>query len=641
MIKKTIFIVFLATIVAFLMSFTFSFITSTYKKLYSDEINLLKTMQSEIILDIKVADIYSTSHLQYIKQKIANYRHQLKAVDIWLRYLEPVAYKQINGPLSVEWETEVHEKHEKPYKRLGSGFTLALLYLDNATINKDTLLQFFEQSQKALLIYQQDSITNQLDDYQHFLFANRLHLLNLAAIYTTGFECSDTSAVIPELKQMISSTNNIYTAYNQTFFDKKIPKLYLKKYYEMIAFVNTQPTNYSQFNHYIFIKEYVNVLFKYNQEWIINNKASTKSFLDYALNKTSRSIFDKNIYKAQNAKGIFLRVNDKKELAIIKNVGKLLFYDPLLSKNNQRSCASCHFPTQFFTDTTRKAAPHFSKTMALIRNTPSLINANAYHLLMHDGKHISLQNQCKDVITNPNEMASNAKEVLKKVMNCKIYNQTFTQLLKHTPQETSVTSEHVASAITLYYNQFSQYDSDFDQAINNQKPISQQVIKGFNLFMSKAQCATCHFVPQFNGTKPPYTSSEFEVLGTPADKNYKQLSSDLGRYSQNPALETRHAFRTSTVRNSTKTKPYMHNGVFDTLDEVIDFYNTGGGAAHGLAVDNQTLSSDSLHLTNAEISDLKTFIHSLTEHIVFDTIPKTLPKSNQKNLNKRIVGGEY
>ena len=122
--------------------------------------------------------------------------------------------------------------------------------------------------------------------------------------------------------------------------------------------------------------------------------------------------------------------------------------------------------------------------------------------------------------------------------------------------------------------------------------------------MSKAQCATCHFVPQFNGVKPPYIGSEFEVLGVPKDIAFKSLNDDKGRHGVNPADEMDHAFRTGTIRNIAYTAPYMHNGVFKTLNEVIDFYDVGGGAGKGLSVTNQTLSSDSLKLTAEEKQDL-------------------------------------
>jgi cytochrome c peroxidase len=177
--------------------------------------------------------------------------------------------------------------------------------------------------------------------------------------------------------------------------------------------------------------------------------------------------------------------------------------------------------------------------------------------------------------------------------------------------------------------------------MNGNKNISGDAKKGFNLFMSKAQCATCHFVPQFNGVKPPFIGSEFEVLGVPSDTTFKQLSADKGRYEVNPAVETMNAFRTGSLRNTQHTAPYMHNGVFKTMKEVIDFYDAGGGTGKGLVVSNQTLSSDSLHLTQVEKENLIQFMESLNESIVFETAPAKLPLSKIKSLNSRKIGGEY
>ena len=159
--------------------------------------------------------------------------------------------------------------------------------------------------------------------------------------------------------------------------------------------------------------------------------------------------------------------------------------------------------------------------------------------------------------------------------------------------------------------------------------------------MSKAQCGTCHFVPQFNGVKPPYTGSEFEVLGVPADTAFSKLSADSGRYRANPAHETMRAFRTGSIRNSSFTAPYMHNGVFSTMDEVIDFYDKGGGVGRKLTVENQTLDTAPLQLTTLEKSNLLAFLKSLDENITFDKPPKALPSSSIRSLNKRKVGGEY
>ena len=283
----------------------------------------------------------------------------------------------------------------------------------------------------------------------------------------------------------------------------------------------------------------------------------------------------------------------------------------------------------------------FNKQCGLPRNTPSLVNVIYNHLLMLDGKHISLQAQGRAVMTNPIEMGGNEQEIVTKVMSCKEYKAAFKKFLKYTPEEKTITFDHIVSAITYYYAEFSNYYAPFDEAMNENKPLNTESIKGFNLFMGKARCATCHFVPQFNGVKPPYISTEFEVLGVPADTGYHKLSEDKGRYEVNPANETMNAFRTGSIRNAEYTKPYMHNGIFTTLEQVIDFYDVGGGAGKQLNVANQTLSRDSLKLTASEKKELISFIHSLNEKIIFQKPPEKLPVSSNSVLNGRKVGGEY
>ena len=615
--------------------------TGLYISNYDQKIKDFKEDQLTLLDLIKQTDIGTQAGIEKIKQQIAIARTGLKQVDFWLRYVEPLAYKKINGPLPVEWETEVFEKFEKPYKRDGSGLTLAELYLDEKAPDKDSLLQLIQSSINATGTYMADSITGQLQMHHHFFLANRLFILNLAAIYTTGFECPDTARIIPELRSMLADVNKIYYAFNQGFAKTPLSENYLSLYNNCMAFVNSQPTDYSAFDHFIFLRDFVNPLFKMNQQFINQYGVFTKSYVDYSLNNFNTSIFSKDLYFGQNAKGIFLRVNDKNVLQEIEKIGKLLFFDPLLSGNNQRSCNSCHKSTEYFTDTSHAASLQYDHQSQLVRNTPSLINATYNHLLLVDGKHISLQAQTKDVITNFLEMGSNEKEVVQKIMNCNDYKKAFNNFLKYTPQEKEVTMEHIASAITMYYSKFSNNNAPFDEAMNNSKEIKPAVKQGFNLFMSKAQCATCHFVPQFNGVKPPFIGSEFEVLGVPADTGFKKLSIDMGRYSINPAAEMLNAFRTGSIRNAAYTRPYMHNGVFTTLEQVIDFYDAGGGVGKGLSVGNQTLSADSLRLTKNEKASLILFIQSLNENINFDTAPLKLPASNNKLFNKRKVGGEY
>ena len=147
--------------------------------------------------------------------------------------------------------------------------------------------------------------------------------------------------------------------------------------------------------------------------------------------------------------------------------------------------------------------------------------------------------------------------------------------------------------------------------MNQKIVLSKDGQEGFNIFMGKAKCGTCHFVPQFNGVKPPYIGSEFEVIGVPSDTFFKSISPDSGRYKINPSTETSHAFRTGSIRNASHTMPYMHQGVFRTMDEVIEFYNAGGGGGKGLSVSNQSLSTEKLELTESEKQKLKIFIETL------------------------------
>jgi cytochrome c peroxidase len=639
--QKIVLSLFTGIIILLCFSFRNEQRSGVYEAAYQQQLTQLNQSLQDLLQTVQQNDITTEAGTAAIRSRIQTARDRMKGMDFWMRYLEPIAYKQLNGPLPVEWETEVFEKFEKPYKREGAGLTLAYLYLEEPDATKDSLQSLIKLAVQAMPVYAADSITSQLETHHHFYLCNRLYLLNLASIYTTGFECPDATQIVPELRHMMAGMYRTYELFNESFPATPLTTEYLELYRKGVAFADAQPADFETFDHFTFIRDYVNPLYAMNQDLITQYKVRSQSMVDFALNKKARSVFSKTLYNGQNPKGIFLRVDDTAALAEIDRVGKLLFYDPILSGNTERSCASCHKPTEFFTDTLQPTAPRFDKQGSLPRNTPTLVNAMYNHLIMADGSHYTLQHQSKAVITNPAEMGGTEQEILARVMSCKDYKQAFRKLLKYTPQETEVTFEHLSSALTYYYSKFSRYESPFDSAMNRQSVVSADAREGFNLFMSKAQCGTCHFVPQFNGVKPPYAGSEFEVLGVPSDTTYQRLSKDSGRYLVNPSGETLHAFRTGTVRNIARTMPYMHNGVFATLAQVIDFYDAGGGAGRGLQVPNQTLSSDSLKLTPREKQQLIAFMTSLNENITFEKPPVQLPRSSRKELNKRKVGGLY
>src|SRR5437868_8899168 len=239
-----------------------------YNNLYSSSIGEFNKQLDVLSGAIKNADPNRDQDRQVLRQQIESCRLKMKALDFWFRYLEPNVYRKINGPLPVEWENEVFEKFEPPYRREGAGLSLAEQYLDEKSITKDSLIALISSSMEALNTFRADSITGQLSSYHHFFLANRLCLLNLAAIYTTGFECPDTNNIIPELRSMVGDVKEIYDSYDKTFPSFPLSTDYLSLYDRLARFVTSQPGNFSSFDHFDFIKDYVNPLFRMNQQFI-------------------------------------------------------------------------------------------------------------------------------------------------------------------------------------------------------------------------------------------------------------------------------------------------------------------------------------------------------------------------------------
>ena len=635
--KRAVFFVGLAFV---LISFAFRFET-TYQKGYFDFVHRLEANQQSLYRMAAATDFSQSAAREALLDSVTAARGLLKAGDFWLRYLDPVQYLGINGQLPVEWETEVFEKFEKPYRRQGAGISLAQMALLEPHPEKDTVLRYLASSIAATRAFYADSNTRQIIRPEHFFYANRLYLLNLAAIYTSGYECPDKKFLVPELRAMMQAVSRIYDWHDESFSGSVLTAAYRDAYAKALVFVNQQQNDYEQFDYFHFIKDHVNVLFRLNQEMIRHYGFYSSSLVDYTLSDSVNSIFDKQLFSGQEWKGIYSFVDDPQVLQQMRNIGELLFNDPILSGNTARSCASCHRPDMAFTDTTRGTSLLMDRKSAHERNAPSLLNVLHNHLLMQDGKHLTMQEQGRVVMANPIEMAGDLKTILANVMSCTEYKTAFREWMKYTPEEKKPTIDHISSAISIYLHDFNVGYSPFDNAMNIGAPIDTGVVHGFNVFMGKANCASCHFIPYFNGIKPPYVNSEFEVLGVPEDMHYTRLSRDSGRYKVHPVPEMLAAFRTPTIRNSSFTAPYMHNGILKTMEEVIDFYDKGGGVGHGLVVPSQTLATDSLHLTAGEIQSLLTFMRSLDERLPAIKQPASLPSSSRKALNQRKVGGVY
>jgi cytochrome c peroxidase len=148
----------------------------------------------------------------------------------------------------------------------------------------------------------------------------------------------------------------------------------------------------------------------------------------------------------------------------------------------------------------------------------------------------------------------------------------------------------------------------------------------------------------FNNVVPPqYTLSEFEIIGTTLTPDFDkpELDPDKGRGGIYGTKLFMHAFKTPTLRNIALTAPYMHNGAFESLDQVIEFYNRGGGTGLGLDVPNQTLPTQGLQLSPAEKKAMITFLLTLNDTSNTTSRPSGLPSTKNASLNKRKTGGDY
>lgn len=282
-------------------------------------------------------------------------------------------------------------------------------------------------------------------------------------------------------------------------------------------------------------------------------------------------------------------------------LGRALFSAKVLSADNTRSCASCHQPALLFTDGQYRNTVINGDSL-LPRHTPGLLYSCYQYAQFWDGRAQNLEDQALAVLHNRQEM-----------------NMVDDTLLLRLQQQygRSFTMDEISSALAAYLRTLAPFSSPFDRYMQGDAlAMTAQQQKGYNVFMGKAQCGTCHFAPLFNGLIPPlYNRTEFEVLGTPAneDLDHPLPDKDRGRAAFFPVEFYEGAFKTPTVRNTATTAPYMHNGAFSSMERVIDFYDRGGGNGIGMAIPDQTLGTARLGLSEEEKKALIAFMEALTD----------------------------
>ena len=321
-------------------------------------------------------------------------------------------------------------------------------------------------------------------------------------------------------------------------------------------------------------------------------------------------------------------------------LGKKLFEDKRFSSTGQVACATCHDAQKAFTDsplTTSEGIKKGGKALTGTRNAPTVVNAAYFVSQFWDGRSPSLEDQSQHPFVNPVEMGlKDHRPILKIVRSDPAYAKAFEQVFGK--KGAAITMKEVEQAIAAFERTHVAGDSPFDRYYfkGDAKALTDQQKRGFDLFVNKGRCVSCHVVEQntalftdnrfhnigvgINGIQNdvPALAGEFlKAKVTLAEVDVKILgdkrTSELGRFAISRDFEGLGAFKTSTLRNVAVTPPYMHDGSLKTLRDVVVHYNNGGVTKEGDPV-NDFLSGGirPLNLTEAEIDDLVAYMEALT-----------------------------
>ncbi len=278
-----------------------------------------------------------------------------------------------------------------------------------------------------------------------------------------------------------------------------------------------------------------------------------------------------------------------------ERLGEMLFFDPILSEDSSISCASCHKPAFAFADTSA-----FSKGVhgrLGNRNTPSAMNVSARDFLFWDGRASSLEQQALGPIENPVEMNLKLSEAIKRLNRSKKYRNLFYSIYKTAP-----TTKALASAIAAYERTLETSATPNDRWMNDEpNGMTDQQVRGRDIFRVKAKCFECHFSPDFTG-------DEFRSIGLFNGTTHN----DSGRYVVTKNLADIGKMKVPGLRNVAMTAPYMHDGSFKTLREVIDYYDNPHARMPD-GINRDSVLAKPLGLTEQDKQDLEAFLYALTD----------------------------
>lgn len=297
------------------------------------------------------------------------------------------------------------------------------------------------------------------------------------------------------------------------------------------------------------------------------------------------------------------------------DLGRYLFFDPVLSKDGSVSCASCHQPDKGFAD--GKAFSDGVDGLKTTRSAPSLWNVAFLKKLKWDGSETSLEEQMKGPLYAANEMGNTPEKLLKTLNDIDLYQKMFQEAFPEKETEKILENE-IYTAIAAFQSSLISLNSKYDQyAHGYHEVLSEQEIKGMNVFRSfVARCAECH-------TPPLFTNQQIAVIGTPEPEGNPF---DKGAAIPNQDSSMNGGFKVPSLRNIALTAPYNHSGKFETLEETTRFYTQG--RAHAVPDSVKLIVHWHIwepELTEKEISEITAFLKALTDESFKPQTPEKLP----------------
>ena len=519
---------------------------------------LLKTYKVFSEMDA-IAEMYQKGEITHkdLIQSVSKSRLQYKRIEFYLAYHYPEYVKNhINGAPLMRLEFENTASILEPE---GLQVLDELVYSEEILDNSHTIYGLTKRlKSKYLTLY--DRLYDDPIQNESIIDVMRLQLVRIYTLGLTGFDTPGSLNAMEEakvsLESMLSFFKSMYTS-NQS---EESYNTCIKLFSTSITFLNDN-TNFESFDRLQFLKQYLDPLYK--ELKYFQAKHSDKNLKHISgWNRESASIFDANFLNPYS----YTELTKSEDSKALKKLGEKLFYDARISSENNMSCASCHQPEKGFADGLPKSMSNI-KGETVLRNAPTLLNAVYADRYFYDLRAFSLEQQAEHVIFNPSEFNTAYSSILEKL---KTQDDGYLKEFETIFGKKGITRQNLSKALASYVLSLSSFNSEFDRYVRGEiEDISEEVKQGFNLFMGKANCATCHFAPTFSGLVPPfYNENESEILGVLKEENepVKGIDADRGRivngiYKEEAWIYEK-SFKTTTVRNTLYTAPFFHNGAY-------------------------------------------------------------------------------